>query len=168
MDREARKILKNRLLQEMEGYFQNDIKRINHAKKVTEFAEEINKEADSDYEVVIGAAVLHDIGIHMAEKKYKSSSGRYQEKEGPPIARNILKKLGIGEDVIEEVCDIIGHHHSPGPQETANFKVLNDADWLVNIEEEVRTKDKDRLRKIIEKVFFTEPGKRKAYELYIE
>jgi len=168
MDREGRTGLKDRLLSEMEGYFQNDIKRIQHARKVTAFAEEISKEVDSDYEVIIGAAVLHDIGIHMAEKKYNSNSGRYQEKEGPPIARNILKKLGIDEDVIEEVCDIIGHHHSPGPQETANFKVLNDADWLVNIEEEVRTKDKDRLRKIIEKVFLTEPGKRKAYELYIE
>ena len=168
MDREGRIRLKDRLLLEMEGYFQNDIKRIQHAKKVTEFAEEINKEVVSDYDVIIGAAVLHDIGIHMAEKKYNSNSGRYQEKEGPPIARKILKNLGLYEDVIEGICDIIGHHHSPRPQETDNFKVLNDADWLVTIEERLRTKDKDRLRKIIEKVFLTEPGKRKAYELYIE
>ncbi|MBI5183409.1 MAG: HD domain-containing protein [Nitrospinae bacterium] len=168
MDREERIRLKDRLLSEMEGYFQDDIKRIGHARKVTEFAEEINREINADYEVIIGAAVLHDIGIHMAEKKYNSNSGRYQEIEGPPIARRILKKLGLYEDIIEEICDIIGHHHSPRPQETTNFKVLNDADWLVNIEEEVITEDKERLKKIIEKVFFTETGKRKAYELYIE
>ena len=43
--------------------------------------------------MVISAAILHDIGIHKAEEKYKSSAGNYQEIEGPPIAKAIMEKL---------------------------------------------------------------------------
>jgi HD superfamily phosphodiesterase len=127
---------KEALLEAMEAYFAGDVKRIEHARKVTGYAEELLRREGADRGVVIAASVLHDIGIHEAERKYGSTSGRYQEIEGPPIARRILTELGLERDKIEEVCEIIAHHHSPGKIATRNFAVLYDADWLVNLRDE--------------------------------
>ncbi len=163
--------IKNRLIGEMESYFGKDKRRIGHAKKVLEFAEEILKEIKIldglNKAVITAAALLHDIGIHACEKKYNSSEGQLQEKEGPPIARHIMEKLNIEEKIIKEVCDIIASHHSPGEIDTSNFRILYDADWLVNLKDEVDTKDKTNLRNIINKVFLTDRGRELAEKLYL-
>ncbi|MBI5699888.1 HD domain-containing protein [Candidatus Saganbacteria bacterium] len=123
--------MKERLLLEMENYFGRDEKRKDHARRVLGYAEQMLINEAGDREVVVAAAILHDIGIHAAEKKYGSSAGKYQEIEGPPIAENILKKLSFPEEKIAEVLQIIAHHHSGGV-DTLNFKILQDADRLVN------------------------------------
>jgi len=77
------------IMGDMIRYFQGDVKRINHALKVYCFASLISKESNSDewnHQIISIVALLHDIGIKEAERKYQSSSGKYQEKEGPPIA----------------------------------------------------------------------------------
>ena len=158
---------KDLLLFEMEKYLGSDERRINHAKKVLEFAEQLLNKENAEPLVVISAAILHDIGIHKAEEKYKSSAGSYQELEGPPIARAIMEKLQFKKEIIGEVCEIIANHHSPGKIDTVNFKVLYDADWLVNLKDEFDTKDKEGLGKIIDKVFLTSSGKELAKQLYI-
>jgi HD superfamily phosphodiesterase len=114
--------------------------------------------------VILASAYLHDIGIHEAERKYGSTAAKYQEKEGPAIARSIMTKLGAKEELIEEVCDIIGHHHHPRPEETLNFKVLYDADLITNLEEKQKESpiDNDRLAQIIDKSFLIESGREEA------
>lgn len=158
---------KQKLIKELEDYFGTDTKRINHAKRVLDFAEEILKFEKADWHIVIPASILHDVGIKAAEEKYGSSAGHYQEKEGPEIARKILLKLSLKKEDIDEICEIIAHHHTPGKVDTLNFKVLYDADWLVNLKDEVDTMDKARLRKIIDKVFLTESGKTLAKKIYL-
>lgn len=160
--------IKEKLLKAMENYFRGDTKRINHAHRVTEYAEELLKKEGGDYTIVVGVAVLHDIGIHQAERKYGSTSGHYQEKEGPPIARRILIKLGFEPNQIQEICQIIAHHHSPGKINTPNFKILYDADWLVNLRDEYDIKDAGKLSDIIEKVFLTRSGKALARSIYMQ
>ena len=156
------------LMRAMEAYFKADARRINHAHRVTEYAEELLKREGGDYTVVIGASVLHDIGIHQAQEKYGSTSGKYQEKEGPPIARRILTRLGFEQNQIEEICEIIAHHHSPGKIATKNFGILYDADWLVNLRDEYDIQDRNKLTSIIEKVFLTQSGKALAREIYLK
>ncbi|MDP2729543.1 MAG: HD domain-containing protein [Dehalococcoidales bacterium] len=151
----------------MEAHFGQDRKRINHARRVTGYAEELLKQEGGDYSIVIAAGLLHDIGIKAAEKKYGSTSGKYQEKEGPPIAREILSRLNFPAEQIEEICQIIAHHHSPGKINTRNFKILYDADWLVNLKDEYDIKDKDKLASIINRVFLTPSGKAMARESYL-
>ncbi len=155
------------LVQAMEAYFGQDVKRINHAHKVTEYAEELLKQEEGDYSIVMAAALLHDIGIKVAEKKYGSTSGKYQEKEGPPIARGILSGMGFPSYQIEEICQIIAHHHSPGMVDTLNFRILYDADWLVNLRDEYDIQDKSKLSNIIEKLFLTKSGKALARRVYL-
>ncbi|MBI4180844.1 MAG: HD domain-containing protein [Chloroflexi bacterium] len=159
---------KTALITAMETYFKGDTKRIRHAHSVTKYAEEILEPEGGNYSIVIGAAVLHDIGIHAAEEKYGSAAGKYQEKEGPPIARRILTGLGFESSQIEEICEIIAHHHSPGKIDTPNFKILYDADWLVNLRDEYNIQDRDKLGNIISKVFLTPSGKALAKEIYLQ
>jgi HD superfamily phosphodiesterase len=156
------------LMKAMEAYFDGDARRINHALRVTEYAEELLKPEGGDYSVVIGAAVLHDIGIHQAQKKYGSTAGKYQEKEGPPIARRILTGLGFEQNQIEEICEIIAHHHSPGKVNSKNFAIVYDADWLVNLKDEYDIRDRSKLGRVIEKVFLTPGGKAMAREVYLQ
>ncbi len=151
----------------MEAYFGDDTKRIDHARKVTAYAEGLLKREGGDYSIVIGAAVLHDIGIHEAERKYGSTGGKYQEIEGPPIARRIMLELGFEEEQVEEVCEIIAHHHSPGKIRTRNFGILYDSDWLVNLRDEYDIQDTKKLAGIIERVFLTESGRALAREIYL-
>ncbi len=158
---------KEALMKAMETYFDGDTKRINHAHRVTAYAEQLLEQEEGDYSIVIGASVLHDIGIHQAEKKYGSTIGKYQEKEGPPIARRILTRLEFGQSQIDEICEIIAHHHSPGKINTRNFKILYDADWLVNLKDEYDIHDSNKLSNIIDRVFLTESGRSLAKDIYL-
>ena len=148
-------LLKDRIAIEMKRYFRTDFKRIGHATRVARYAEKIGKKEMGNLAVILGASYLHDIGIHEAERKHGSTSAKYQEKEGPAIARSIMIKLGAKEELIEEICDIIGHHHHPRADETTNFMVVYDADLIANLEEKNKENpiNEDRLSQIIDKFF---------------
>jgi len=150
-------------------YFGNDILRINHALKVYGFASTIcrSETANRDtIDIIEIAAVLHDIGIHVSEKKYKSSAGKYQEIEGPPIARKMLEKLEVKQEIIERVYFLIGNHHSYSKIEGLDFQILVEADFLVNIfEDELNNK---MLASIREKYFKTMTGKMLLETIYDE
>ena len=163
-------LLKDRVAIEMKKYFGRDFKRIGHASKVARYAERIAREERANLAVVLAAAYLHDIGIKEAERKHQSTAAKYQEEEGPPIAREILTKLGAKEELIDEVCDIVGHHHHPRDEETVNFMALYDADMLVNLEEKQEEEEKkpsEALERVIEKAFLTESGKNLARQVLL-
>jgi DNA-directed RNA polymerase subunit RPC12/RpoP len=157
-------LLKDRVAIEMKYFFKQDFKRIGHATKVARNAEQIAREEKGDVAIVLTAAYLHDIGIKEAEARHQSTEPKYQEELGPPIARDILTKLGATPGLIDEVCDIIGHHHHPRPEETTNFKIVYDADMIVNLEEGMRngSRDPEKLKTLIEKSFLTETGRQLA------
>jgi len=167
---QRKELLKDRVAIEMKHYFKQDFKRIGHATKVARYAEDIVREEKGDPAVAISAAYLHDIGIHEAERKYQSTEAKYQEEEGPPVARDILTNLGAREDLIEEVCDIIGHHHHPRPEETVNFKVVYDADLVVNLEENQKdtVMSTENLAALIEKNFLTKSGRQLARSIFVK
>lgn len=160
--------LKDQVRQAMETYFGADSKRINHALKVADYAEQINRYEQGDPAVIMACGYLHDIGIHEAERKFNSTAAKYQHQEGPPIARKILAELDVEEEMITEICDIIGHHHQPRPEESTNFKVLYDADLIVNLQEDGPPggRSPDKLRTIINKSFLTEAGRNLAREIF--
>jgi predicted RNA-binding Zn-ribbon protein involved in translation (DUF1610 family) len=133
--RKEREELKEKLIGAMQDYFGDDGERIRHAQSVLIYAEEILKIEPGDRRVVVSAAVLHDIGIPNAIRGHGSSGHRFQEKEGPPVAKKIMEELGIDGVIIDKVSDIIGHHHSPGIGEGDDFKIIYDADQLVNLAE---------------------------------
>jgi putative nucleotidyltransferase with HDIG domain len=150
---------------EMKRYFKQDFRRIGHATRVARYAEQIAREEKADLAVVLSAAYLHDIGIPQAERLYQSTAPKHQEELGPPVAREILGRLGAGAALTEEVCDIVGHHHHPRAEETANFKSVYDADLLVNLQESHEKEgaaDPARLQAVIEGSFLTRSGRELA------
>jgi HD superfamily phosphodiesterase len=163
-------LLKDRVAVEMKRYFKTDFKRIGHATRVARYAERIGRNEMGNMAVILAAAYLHDIGIHEAERKHDSTAARFQELEGPPIARDILTHLGARDELIEEVCDIVGHHHHPRAEETTAFKAVYDADLIANIEDKGKENpiSPDRLEEIIENQFLTAGGKKEARAVLIE
>jgi len=155
----------DRLIAEMRTTFGADERRIRHALKVLNYAETIQAAEGGDPLTVKAAAILHDIGIQEAERKHGSSAGRFQEIEGPPIARAILEKHGIAEEMTEHVCRIVGSHHSAGDVDTPEFRIVWDADWLVNLPEEHAGADREKLAAIIGRVFKTDTGRKLAEQL---
>ncbi len=161
---------RERISLEMKKYFGKDLKRIHHALKVARYAEQIMKIEGGNPLVILGAAYLHDIGAHRVDTKHKEGEGdyyRHQEVEGVPIAREILERLDIKEEDREKICDMIGHHHHPREEETLNFQILYEADWLVNMEEKGLSQDRKEVQAIIEKYFRTEAGRQLAEKLYL-
>jgi len=163
-------LLKDRVAIEMKRYFKQDFKRIGHASRVARYVEQIGREEGANLAVVLSAAYLHDIGIREAERKHQSTAAKYQEEEGPPIAREILTKLGAKEGLIDEVCDIIAHHHHPKEDEAINFKSLYDADLVTNLEEKQKENptEPEKLTGIIEKSFLTGSGANLAKKVLLE
>jgi HD superfamily phosphodiesterase len=159
--------MKDILINKMKEVFGDDQKRIKHALAVLEYAQRIQAAEGGDEAVVTAAAILHDIGIHEAEQKYKSAAGKYQEIEGPPIAEKILNGVGFDPDRTGHICKIIANHHSARNIDTLEFRIIWDADWIVNIPDECGAMDRSRLKEFIGKIFKTNTGRQIANELYL-
>jgi len=158
-----------RVMETMVGYFGHDTKRINHALKVFAFSQIISSRESPDaemHEIIAYTALLHDIGIREAERKYNSSSGKYQQIEGPPIARQILTDLGIPAPIIDRVCFITAHHHTYTKIDGIDFQIIVESDFLVNIFED--DLGREAIESIGARIFKTESGKNLLRTLYLD
>ncbi|HEX2926913.1 MAG TPA: HD domain-containing protein [Ruminiclostridium sp.] len=158
----------HKIMNEMINYFNKDVKRINHALKVYSFCNTIGaleQISETEMLTVSLSGILHDIGIKEAEKKYGSSAGPYQEKEGPAIAGEILRKFDIDAGIAERVCYIVGHHHTYNKIDGTDFQILVEADFLVNIFEDGM--DKTSVESIKSKYFKTKAGTELLESMYL-
>jgi len=165
------KIYRENYIEELKRHFGPDQRRINHAFKVLAYAESIMDGEVVDektHKIVTITALLHDVGIKIAEQKYNSSAGIYQEIEGPPIVTEIMTRHGEPEDFIWRVAYIVGGHHTITKNNGLDFQIIWESDLLVNIEEEGLYNHTEKLRRIIAKNFRTSTGTRIARERYLE
>ena len=134
-------------------------KRIQHFLKVWGFARQIGKMEkldDRTQEILETAAIVHDIGIKVSLEKYGSSAGKYQEIEGPALARKMLEELGYDEELTARVCFLVGHHHTYTGVEGADYQILLEADFLVNSYEDASSSE--AIETFCKKVFRTPSG----------
>lgn len=151
----------NKLLLAMFDYDGGDPKRIQHTVKVYEFAKIIGEEEHLEERqqlILETAAIVHDIGIKPSEQKYGSCEGKLQEKEGPPAARQMLSGMGYDEEVIERVCWLVGRHHTYTDVTGTDYRILLEADFLVNLYED--GSDSEAVRTAYEKIFRTRTGRK--------
>ena len=167
MDADQKAFLKE-VRDAMQDYFGADQKRIDHALQVSLYAEELLSYIDADPVTTLAAAYLHDIGIHEAERKHGSSSGKWQEIEGPPIARKILARLDAGEALAERVEAIVASHHTRNGVDSPEFRVIWDADALVNFAEVLPSKSPEQIEGQLQGHMVTEPGFRIARRIFIK
>ena len=156
------------LMAEMKQVFGTDEKRVRHALAVLKYAEQIQAEEGGDPLVVKAAAILHDIGIIEAERRYGSSAPRYHESEGPPIAEAILGRYDVEHKTAEHIRRIVGSHHTADDIDTIEFRIVSDADLLVNLREQTSHITAEALREIIDKKFKTDKGRRIAIESFVK
>jgi len=132
------------VLAAMIRYNGTDARRIAHAMKVLGYATAIAEAERLDFggrETLAYAAILHDIGIHNAERIHGSNAGNFQELEGPPVARALLAPFSLPEGVVERVLFLVGNHHSYGKVDGGDFRILVEADFIVNAEEDCLSAD---------------------------
>lgn len=148
------------LIQAMIAYDKGDVPRIQHFMKVHDFAVTIAQLEGVDEEttfILETAAILHDIGIHVSEKKYGNCNGKHQEELGPAEAQTLLDNVGgYTEEQMERICFLIGHHHTYTHVEGIDWQILLEADFLVNSFED--NLSVDAIVHFKEKVFRTSNG----------
>lgn len=149
------------LITRMTEYFKGDPKRIQHFLKVYVLADTIahmEKMPSDSLHILKITAILHDIGIKISEKKYGSSSGKYQEIEGVEPACEMMQDLNIDNAVIERVTWLIAHHHSYNNITDPDHRILVEADFLVNMFEDHM--EKNEILSVYNKIFRTDGGKK--------
>ena len=155
-------LIKKRLLKDLEDYSGEDLRPVDRARRTLKYADELLREEQADPYVVIPAAILSAAGMKNAEKKHGSSAPKYLEKESLSVAGRILVEMDYEENNTYEICAIIAHHDSPGPLESANFKVVHDALKLSVLKEKAGAGDRGKHGETVNRVFLTESGKKLA------
>ena len=157
----------NDTINAMTEYFRGDVRRIHHFMKVYTIARTIgiNERLPEDVQHLVEiAAITHDIGIKLSEEKFGSAAGEYQEQEGPAEAEKLLSELGFEEEFIDKVCYLIAHHHTYKGIDNLPFRILVEADFLVNIYEEHISME--LAKGIKTNIFRTESGKKMLEQMY--
>ncbi|NLT97020.1 MAG: HD domain-containing protein [Christensenellaceae bacterium] len=145
----------------------SDTRRISHALKVLGFARAIAEAeglSGDALAVVELAAVLHDIAIRCCEEKYGSASGRLQEKEGPAIALPILQRCGASDAVAQRVAYIIAHHHTYDAIDGLDYRIIVEADFLVNRDEGEFSQE--AFLNFVRRYFVTKAGREMARRMF--
>jgi HD superfamily phosphodiesterase len=86
-----------------------------------------------DAAIILPAAVLHDVGIPRACRLHPNAGATGQEVEGAVLARDLLFELGASPAEIETISGIVGIHHHRPQHATDEFRIVYDADLLVNL-----------------------------------
>lgn len=170
MKNDSMKTKTAKLMAEAIRYDRGDARRIQHFVKVHDLAAAIGILEGLDEKtqrILETAAILHDIGIHISEKKYGSGAGHYQEIEGPAEAERLLRGLGgYPEDEIERVKYLIGHHHTYHEIQGLDYQILVEADFLVNLYED--SSDAQAVASARERIFKTAAGRRFLDDMFVE
>lgn len=138
-----------------------------HFCKVHAYAKLIGETEGLDEETLFrleAGALAHDIGILKSRELYGNADGPNQEKEGPPIARAMLSELGFDAETVDRVCFLIAHHHTYSDIQGADYQILIEADFIVNLFE--GRKDSGTVQEAYERIFRTETGKRIMRDMF--
>lgn len=108
-----------------------------HTQMVVRAMEEILVEEEGDPDILIPAAILHDVGwsevsedFQLADDKEKQREALVQHiEEAPPIIRRILGELGYDRRRVEQIVEIVLAHKTSNPKEK-DKQLLIDADTL--------------------------------------
>lgn len=128
----------------MTGYEAGCPERIHHFVKVHSFARMIaiaEKLTPHERYTIEAAALVHDIGIKPAMEIYGTAAGPYQERAGMPEAKKLLDSLHFDLSVVDRVVYLVGKHHTYTDVDGIDYRILIEADFLVNLHENHASKE---------------------------
>ena len=147
------------LLMRLISFFSGNPEMIQHTIKVYTFSKMIAEGESLDQktkEVIALSAIVHDVGIKIANEKYGRCDGKLQEKEGPAEAERLLSGIA-DEETIRRISFLVAHHHTYEGVDAIDWRILLEADYLVNAFEEKHKRE--ALEKSFEKIFETKTGR---------
>ena len=126
------------ILNRMVAFSNGNLHDIAHFVKVWGFARSIGileKLSDEEQLILEIAAITHDIACPLCREKYGNTNGELQEKEGALFVLDFLQDSGLSPSQIERVSFLVGHHHTLNDINGRDYRILVEADYIVNAEE---------------------------------
>ncbi len=124
-------------IEKMIDFYNGNLHDINHFLKVWAFAKNIGEQEGLDahtQETLELAAVVHDISCPLCREKYGDTNGKHQEMESPPLVEAFFAGEDCNADV-ERISWLVSHHHTYTDIDGMDFRILLEADFLVNADE---------------------------------
>lgn len=140
---------------------------IDHFIRVWSYAKMIGELEGLDPEtqyILEVSAITHDIACPLCREKYGNTNGRYQEKEGAPMAKAFLSDAGMTAAQVDRVVFLVGHHHTLSNIVGIDYQILVEADYIANaIESDY---GKGNIQNFLDKIMQTDSGKKICRELF--
>jgi HD superfamily phosphodiesterase len=111
-----------------------------HTKGVVAAMELILKKEKGDPDILIPAAILHDVGWAKIPHKYQHTNVEKNRLRGrrlhlelaPAIIKKILREAGYGNSLINKIIEVVAAHEFKKPK-NLNKRILIDADQLSTV-----------------------------------
>lgn len=166
-------MLKYKLVEELKNHFGTDELNLKQNLKVTECAAELIKIFKTKYpnknlseQVIIYSAVLHDLGLKQDKTNSENNSIILKKLKSSASVKELISSLNIESlninfKTMEEIAQIVIHHHKAGKVSSNNFKILYDAEWIIKLEENysLNTLSQKEKNKLIEEKLISEIAK---------
>jgi len=144
----------------MVDFYEGNISDIEHFLKVHAYAaligrlEQLDEKTQHTLEI---AAIVHDISCPLCREKYGNAGGALQEQESEALLRPFLAEFSLAGDILERVIYLVSHHHTVTGVSGIDYRILLEADFLVNARE--GNLSQDQIRAFYDNVVKTSSGK---------
>ena len=155
-------------IEKMIAFYQGNLHDINHFLKVWAFARTIGEQEGLDEQTqrtLELAAVVHDIACPACREKYGNANGKYQELESPPLVEKFFEGMPVERRMAERISWLVAHHHTYTDVEGLDYRILLEADFLVNAGEGGLSRA--AIETMRQNVFRTETGIRLLDSVYL-
>lgn len=126
------------LTKKMVEYSGGNLHDISHFLKVYAYAKTIGQCEgldDATQKTLEIAALVHDIACPLCREEYGSAIHKRQEEEGMLLTAAFLQPAGLPQAMVDRIVYLVGHHHTLTEMEGLDYRILLEADFLVNAEE---------------------------------
>ena len=154
-------------IRKMIDFYEGNIHDIDHFLKVWALAKNIGEAEgldDETQEILELVAVIHDIACPLCREKYGNTDGKHQEEESAPLVEAFCAGLPVETSKVRRVKWLVEHHHAYTNVEGMDYRILLEADFLVNADES--NLKKEAIEKMKINVFKTKTGKELLNHIY--
>ncbi len=166
-DEEMTAVTIAQIMEKMIAFSNGNIHDIDHLIRVWTYAKTIGEleglDPDTQY-ILEAAAITHDIACPLCRRKYGSTNGELQEKEGEQLVREFLSGSGMTDAQISRVAFLVGHHHTFTDIDNADYQILIEADYIANASENGYSEE--TIRGFMRKIMKTPGGKKLLQDVF--
>ena len=160
--------MKDKLIRKMIDFYQGNKHDVAHFMKVYAYAETIGLSEGLDertQKTLEYAAIVHDIACPICRVKYGNTNGKYQEAESEALLIPFLEEFDMDDEMKDRIIYLVSHHHTYTNVDGMDYRILLEADYLVNADES--NYSKESIQTFKKNVFQTKCGIHILDSLYL-